>query len=226
MVIPFNLLQRAESAGNVSLGVGKQLRRAGHGVGRESPSSLSDEGIPSTLPWFHGSNGPIGHRRLPQRARHEPFTPRLPRTFHERPALMALVLAASGIASSWVIVAKMGSWPAWMIFPSIAGAIFALSATVVGMGLLVVLGLQPILGSRDLKWDADPLAVLGLPLAVQKKCESLGFWTCESIVASIEKRRFPWIALEYDERMQVERAVSRWHAVAHAREDTDSRKRA
>lgn len=165
----------------------------------------------------------MGHRRLSPAARHEPFTPRLPRTVHDRPVPVAMTLAAAGIVSSWVIIVNMETWPLWMIFPTIIAAVFALAATVVGLGLLVVLTLQPVLGSRDLKWDADPLAVLGLPLTLQRKCESLGFWTCESIVASIEKRRFPWTALEYDERVQVERAVSRWHANNLAHEQGEPR---
>lgn len=130
----------------------------------------------------------------------------------ERPAIVAAVLAAVGVVGTWAIVVNMADWPTWMLFPSIFASVLALSATVIGMGLLSVLALQPILGSRALKWDADPLAVLGLPLALQRKCEGPGFWTCESMVESIEKGRFPWTALEYDERMQIERALSRWKA--------------
>lgn len=165
------------------------------------------------MPWLHGGNSPTGFRRLSRTARHEPFTPRLPVLVHERPAIAALLLTAAGITGSWIVVTNMGDWPAWMIFPSMIISVLSIAATVVGLGLLVVLGLEPILGSRDLKWDADPIAVLGLPLALQKKCENLGFWTCESMVASIEGNRFPWVSLEYDERMQVERALARWTAM-------------
>jgi hypothetical protein len=170
------------------------------------------------LIWFHGFNGPFVYRRLSRRARQEPFVPRVPEMLHERPRLTALLLASAGIGGSFLIITKMGDWPVWTIFPVMIGAVLSLSATVVGFGLLVVLALEPIIGSRDLKWDAEPLGVLGLPLPVQRKCESLGFWTCEAMMASIEQRRFPWTSLEYDERMQVERAISRWHAVTTARE--------
>ena len=172
--------------------------------------------------WFHGSNGPFVYRRLSGRARQEPFVPRIPEMLHERPRVAALFLASAGIGGSFLIITRMGDWPVWTIFPVMVGAVLALSATVVGFGLLVVLALEPIIGSRDLKWDAEPLGVLGLPLPVQRKCESLGFWTCEAMAASIEQRRFPWTSLEYDERMQVERAISRWHAVNSAREQAQT----
>lgn len=164
------------------------------------------------MPRFHGPIWPLGERNIPQRARHQPFTPRLPRMIRERPAIGAVILAAVGIFGTWAIVANMADWPTWMIFPGIFASVLALSSTVIGMGVLSVLALQPILGSKALAWDADPLAVLGVPLALQRKCESLGFWTCESIVESIDKGRFPWTALEYDERMQIERALSLWKA--------------
>lgn len=174
------------------------------------------------MSWFHGSNGPIGDRRLTPEVRQQPFSPRIPKTLYERPVLAALILATSGSAGCWLIINQMGNWPVWTLFPVMIGAVLSLAATVVGSGLLVVLALEPIIGSRDLKWHAEPLAVLGLPLAVQRKCESLGFWTCEAMIASIEQRRFPWTSLEYDERMQVERALSRWRAVTTAREESGS----
>lgn len=132
------------------------------------------------------------------------------------------MLAGIGILGSWIIISGMENWPVWTIFPVMVASVLALSSTVVGLGMLVVLGLQPIIGSRELNWHAEPLAVLGLPISLQKKCESLGFWTCESMLASIEKRRFPWTALEYDERMQVERALSLWRSATIVWEDPDS----
>lgn len=134
----------------------------------------------------------------------------------QRPLFSALVLTAAGVAGCWLIVTGMSGWPAWTIFPVMIAAVLALVATVVGLGLLVVLALEPVVGSRDLRWHAEPLGALGLPPNVQEKCESLGFWTCEAMLASIEQRRFPWTALEYDERMQVERAVARWRSVTAA----------
>ncbi|MBA2454024.1 MAG: hypothetical protein H0V47_12690 [Chloroflexia bacterium] len=161
---------------------------------------------------FHGPIWPLGERKIPYQARHQPFTPRLPRAVRERPAVVAALLAAVGVIGSWTIVVNMANWPTWTLFLSILASVFTLSATVIGMGLLSVLALQPILDSKAHKWDADPLAVLGLPLAVQRKCEGLGFWTCESMVESIDRGRFPWTSLEYDERMQVERSLSLWKA--------------
>lgn len=132
----------------------------------------------------------------------------------ERPLLMATLLTAAGAAGSWVIIMYMDSWPVWMLFPAMFASVLALGATVLGSGLLVILLLEPVLGSKSFHWDADPIAALGLPLALQRKCEHLGFWTCESVAASIDKGRFPWTELEYDERMQVERSVSYWKAQA------------
>lgn len=169
---------------------------------------------------FHGPIWPLGERKIPYQARHQPFTPRLPRTVRERPAIVAALLAAGGVIGSWTIVVNMADWPTWTLFLSILASVLALSATVIGMGLLSVLALQPILGAKALKWDADPLAVLGLPLALQRKCEGLGFWTCELMVDSIEKGRFPWTSLEYDERMQVERSLSLWKAQRAEQQET------
>jgi hypothetical protein len=182
---------------------------------------MYDEGTSHTVTWFHGSNGPVSYRRLSKEAQEQPITPRVPDLVYQRPIVAALAVTAVGICGSWLIVTGMGNWPVWTIFPVMIGAVLSLAATVVGMGTLVVLALQPVIGSRSLNWDAEPLGVLGLPPNVQQKCESLGFWTCEAMVASIEQRRFPWTSLEYDERMQVERALSRWRAMTSARE-TDS----
>jgi hypothetical protein len=164
------------------------------------------------LPRFYGPIWPLGERKIPHQARHQPFTPRLPRIIRERPAIGAAGLAGIGIAASWMIVANMARWPTWTLFPSILVSVLALSATVIGMGLLSVLLLQPVLGTKAGGWGADPVAVLGLPVALQRKCESLGFWTCESMLESIENGRFPWTSLEYDERMQVQRALGLWNA--------------
>jgi hypothetical protein len=62
----------------------------------------------------------------------------------------------------------------------------------------------------ELDWDAEPLSDLGIPLPLQRKCEQLGYWAADDLVEAINRSRFPWVALEYDERMQLERAVHRW----------------
>jgi hypothetical protein len=72
--------------------------------------------------------------------------------------------------------------------------------------------LEPVLGLIDLDWDAEPLAQLGIPVVLQRKCESLGFWTAEDLVRAVDRGKFPWTGLEYDERMQLQRAVDRWNA--------------
>ncbi len=151
----------------------------------------------------------------------EPIVPRIPGMMSERPLLSALLLTSTGIAGCWFIITGMESWPTWIIFPAMLAAVAALAATVVGLGFLVVLALAPVIGSKDLKWHAEPLGVLGLPPTVRMKCEALGFWTCEAMMASIERSRFPWTELEYDERMQVERAISRWQATHVGRQAED-----
>lgn len=136
--------------------------------------------------------------------------------------LSALLLAVAGIAGCWIIVTGMESWPTWAIFPAMLVAVAALGATAVGLGILVVLALAPLIGSRDLAWHAESLGALGLPRDLRMKCEALGFWTCEAMLASIERSRFPWTELEYDERMQVERAISRWRAANVDRQMEDA----
>ena len=131
----------------------------------------------------------------------------------ERPLVLALLLAATGSATSYLLITTMHRWPAWTIFPSMLIAVLAMAATATGAGLLVVLMLQPIIELKDdLGWDEEPLASMGLPHSLQRKCEQLGYWTCESAVAAMEKGTFPWTELEYDERMQVERAMNYWKA--------------
>jgi hypothetical protein len=65
-------------------------------------------------------------------------------------------------------------------------------------------------------WDAEPLAALAITPMLQRKCEGLGFWAADDLVQSIEKGKFPWTSLAYDERMQLERAAHRWSAAAAA----------
>jgi hypothetical protein len=158
----------------------------------------------------------MNHRRLTQEAMQEPIMPRIPGIMTERPMLSAAMLATAGIAGSWFIVTGMGEWPTWALFPAMLASVASLAATVVGLGILVVLALAPVIGSRDLEWHAEPLEVLGLPENVRIKCEELGFWTCEALTASIERSRFPWLELE------VERAISRWRATTGRQQAEDS----
>jgi hypothetical protein len=111
-----------------------------------------------------------------------------------------------------MISTRMSDWPAWMLFPSMMLAVVSLIMMVIGLGLLTVRMLEPVLGLIDLDWDAEPLAQLGIPVVLQRKCESLGFWTAEDLVRAVDRGKFPWTGLEYDERMQLQRAVDRWNA--------------
>ena len=136
----------------------------------------------------------------------------LPRALHDRPLLLGATLTVTGLGVCTLIIRTRADWPRWLIFPSMFIAVPALVATVIGLSMLVVLGFLPLLERRDLGWDDEPLAVLGIPLALQRKCEALGYWTCVALSEAIDKRLFPWTELEYDERMQVQRAIDLWQA--------------
>lgn len=141
----------------------------------------------------------------------------LPRALRERPLLLGLVLTVTGSALCTLIITTMARWPSWLIFPSMFVAVPALVATVIGLSMVAVLGLLPVLERAELGWDDAPLAVLGIPLALQRRCEQLGYWTCEALSEAIEKSIFPWRELEYDERMQVQRAVELWRGQSSAK---------
>jgi hypothetical protein len=163
------------------------------------------------LAWYPGSGNHSSQTKPSRNVRHEPFTPAIPRFVLERPGVLGAVLAVSGIAASITLIKAMPGWPAWMIFPSMALAVLALAATVVGSVILVVLALQPIIAAKDdLDWDDEPLASMGIPLPLQRKCEALGYWTCEALSESIDRGLFPWNDLNYDERQQVHRAIQFW----------------
>jgi hypothetical protein len=136
----------------------------------------------------------------------------LPRAVRERPLVLGLVLAVTGAGLCTLIVTTMARWPSWLLVPSLFVAVPALTATAIGLAMVAVLGLLPLLERAELDWDDEPLAHLGIPLALQRKCEQLGYWTCEALSEAIEKSIFPWRELEYDERMQVERAVAFWRS--------------
>jgi hypothetical protein len=162
--------------------------------------------------WFQGPQHWLDHHKLGRERRHEPFTPRLPGVVMAHPALAGLVLAVAGVLGNWMISTRMSDWPAWMLFPSMLLAVVSLVMMIIGLGLLTVRMLEPVLGLMDLGWDAEPLAQLGIPLSLQRKCEALGYWTAEDLVRAVDRGRFPWTSLEYDERMQVQRGVDRWSA--------------
>ncbi|HEX5164783.1 MAG TPA: hypothetical protein VFV93_05250 [Thermomicrobiales bacterium] len=128
------------------------------------------------------------------------------------PALSAIVMASLGILGNWAIVRNVANWPPWMLFPSMIVAVVCLLTMVIGLGILTVRLLEPALALMDLNWDAEPLAQLGIPLSLQRKCERLGYWTAEDLVRDIDTGKFPWTLIEYDERMQLERAAARWNA--------------
>ena len=107
-----------------------------------------------------------------------------------------------------------------MLFPSMMLAVLSLITMVIGLGILTVRLMEPALGLMDLNWDAEPLAQLGIPLPLQRKCESLGYWTADDLVRAVDKGKFPWTSLEYDERMQVQRGAERWSAAVAAAKRT------
>jgi hypothetical protein len=169
----------------------------------------------ASMIWQHG---PFGRweDRVPHNRRHEPFTPRVPEFFSEHPGLAGALLAAGGFFGNWLVGSRLAGWPAWMLLPGAILAVVCLVLMVVGLGLVTIRALYPLLAVMDLDWDAEPLAVLGIPLPLQRKCEQLGYWSAEDLVRAVERGRFPWVELEYDERMQVERATHRWSAAVAA----------
>jgi hypothetical protein len=162
--------------------------------------------------WFQGPQHWLDHHKLTHDRRHEPFTPRLPGLMLSHPILFGAVLTAGGIFGNWILSSQMSDWPDWTLFPSMMLAVVSLLTMVIGLGILTVRLLEPVLGLMDLDWDAEPLSQLGIPLPLQRKCESLGFWAAEDLVRAVNKGKFPWTKLEYDERMQVQRGAERWSA--------------
>jgi hypothetical protein len=166
--------------------------------------------------WFQGPQHWLDHHKLAHDRRHEPFTPRVPGFILSHPAAFGAVMTIAGILGNWFISSRMAGWPAWSLFPSMILAVLALVTMVIGLGILTVRMLEPVLAVMDINWDAEPLAQLGIPLSLQRKCESIGYWTAEDLVRAVDRGRFPWTTLEYDERMQVQRAAERWSAAIAA----------
>ncbi len=171
---------------------------------------------PLPVHWFQGPQHWLDHHKLSRDHRHEPFTPGVPGFVLSHPAMFGAVMTVVGILGNWAISSRMAAWPAWMLFPSMILAVLSMITMVIGLGILTVRLLEPALALMDLDWDAEPLAQLGIPIVLQRKCESLGYWTAEALVRAIDKGKFPWTKLEYDERMQVQRAAERWSSAVAA----------
>ena len=157
-----------------------------------------------------GPHGRTTRARLSAEVGHQPFTPRVPRLVSDRPLLAGLTLAVAGGAGNWLITHFIESWPAWTLFPSFLVAVLCLAALVLGLGIATVCALEPVVGRMALEWDDDPVAALGVPPTLQRKCEQLGYWTATDVVQAVTRGTFPWTALEYDERQQIDRAGQRW----------------
>ncbi len=164
----------------------------------------------TTVHWFQGPQHWLDHHKLERDRRHEPFTPRVPEFILSHPALFGLGLTIFGVLGNWTLSSRMADWPAWMLFPSMLLAVLSLITMVLGLGVLTVRLLEPALSLMDLDWDAEPLAKLGIPIQLQRKCEALGFWTADDLTRAVDKGKFPWVKLDYDERLQVQRATERW----------------
>jgi hypothetical protein len=125
-------------------------------------------------------------------------------------------MATLGFAGNWWVADQLQYWPSWSLFPGVALSVTCLVAMVIGLGLLVIRALEPVLATMELDWDAEPLAALAIPPALQRKCEALGYWAADELARAVEKGTFPWTSLAYDERMQLERAAHRWSAAIAA----------
>lgn len=164
--------------------------------------------------WLHGPHGLFDHSRLPRERRHEPFTPRLPALLRENPTACGIALTGGGIGGTWAIVSTMPGWPEWAVIPGAILGVLCMLAMMIGLGIVVVRVLEPVLGLMDLDWNAEPVSAMGIPFALQRKCEQLGYWTAEDLARSVERGTFPWTEIAFDERMQIERAAHLWAAGA------------
>ncbi|HUG15723.1 MAG TPA: hypothetical protein VMM78_11985 [Thermomicrobiales bacterium] len=167
--------------------------------------------------WIHGPHGLYDNTRLPRERRHEPFTPRLPGLLMTHPSACAVALAGGGIGGIWAIVRSMPRWPDWALIPGSMLGILCILAMMFGLGILVVRVLEPVIGLMELDWNAEPVSSLGMPIALQRTCERLGYWTADDLARSVARGSFPWTEVAYAERMQIERAAHLWNAGAMAR---------
>lgn len=157
--------------------------------------------------WHRSPHELYRQSRLRERAG-EPFTPNIPRTVADHPALSGAALAAVGIAGNWFVVSRMPHWPNWMLFPSMLLATISLLAMILGLVLVVVRWLEPVIARMDLNWDAEPVATLGLPPTLQRRLEELGYWSSDDVCRAVDSGTFPWTALALAERRLVEQAVA------------------
>lgn len=178
-------------------------------------------------PLVHWQRSPYDlyrHSRFRERAG-EPFTPRIPRLIANHPTMSGAVLAAVGMVGNWLIVSQMAGWPDWTLFPSMLLATLSLLAMCLGMVLVVVRWLEPIVARMDFNWDADPVGSLGLPPTLDRKLETLGYWSADDICRAVESGRFQWTALELTERRLIEQAVAFHKARASSNRRSDAGKR-
>lgn len=134
------------------------------------------------------------------------------------------MLTGLGVAGTWLVVTGLPNWPDWSLFPGAILGVLCMLAMMLGLGIVVVSALEPVIGLMDLNWDAEPIAVMGLPYALQRNCERLGYWTAEDLSRAVERGSFPWTKIAYDERMQIERAAQLWKARSQARAAQRERK--
>jgi len=127
-------------------------------------------------------------------------------------------MAVIGFAGNWWVADQLQHWPSWSLFPGVAISVFCLVSMVIGLGLVSIRALEPVLATMELDWDAEPLAALAITPMLQRKIEGLGFWAADDLAQAIEKGKFPWTELAYDERMQLERAAHRWSAATKAQQ--------
>lgn len=159
------------------------------------------------MPWHRSPYELYRHTRLRERAG-EPFAPRVPRLVRDHPTSSGAALAVIGVAGNWLVVSRMAGWPNWMLFPSMLLATLSLLAMILGLVLVVVRLLEPVVARMELNWDADPVGALGLPPELQRKLETLGYWSADDVCRAVENGRFQWTALELTERRLVEQAVT------------------
>lgn len=134
-------------------------------------------------------------------------------------------MAIGGFSGNWWVADQLQHWPSWSLFPGVAISVLCLISMVIGLGLVVIRALEPVLATMELDWDAEPLAALAIPPTLQRKCEGLGYWAADELVQAIEKGTFPWTSIEYDERMQLERAAHRWSVATLAQKRQRRRSR-
>lgn len=188
--------------------------------------ATTDGRLAPTVDWHQGPYQLYRHTRMRERAG-EPFTPRVPRLVRDHPTWSGVVLAMFGIIGDWLIVSRMARWPDWALLPSMLLATLALLAMVIGLVLVMVRSLEPVISRMDLNWDAEPVGALGLPVALQRKLESLGYWSADDICRAVDSGSFRWTELDLPERRLVEQAVAFRDAkagAAHGRRDADGRR--